>query len=43
MSKREPTEIEMIAIPVLLEAVCVTIAIGCAAMLLIVFATPLPI
>lgn len=42
MRKHDPVEIVKIAIPVLVEAVCVTIMIGCAMAVLIVMATPVP-
>lgn len=40
MRKPDPVEIVQIAIPVLIEAVCVTIFIGCAMAAVIIFATP---
>ena len=41
MSEREPVELVQIAIPVLIEAVCVTIMIGCAIAGVIIYATPI--
>jgi len=40
MRKPEPVEIAEIAIPVLIEAVCVTLMIGCAMAIVIIMATP---
>ena len=42
MRDREPFEIVKIGIPVLIEAIAVTIMIGCAMALVIIFATPVP-
>lgn len=40
---REPVEIAKIALPVLVEVVCVVIAIGCAMAGVIILATPVPV
>lgn len=42
MSEREPTEIEQIAIPVLVEAVAVTLFIAMIFVWMIIKATPVP-
>ncbi|SEE52541.1 hypothetical protein [Bradyrhizobium lablabi] len=42
MRKPDPVEIVAVTIPVLIEAVCVTVFIGCAALAVIILATPVP-
>jgi hypothetical protein len=42
MKRHDPVEIIKIGIPVLIEAVAVTIMIGCAMMLFIIMATSVP-
>jgi len=43
MRKPDPVEIAQIAIPVLLEAVCVAIALAGAMAWIIIMATPVPV
>lgn len=42
MRKVDPVEIVAIGLPVLIEAVAVTLFIGCGAALIIIMATPIP-
>lgn len=43
MRKPDPVEIVAIAIPVLIEAVCVTVMIACSIALVAIFAAPVPV
>jgi hypothetical protein len=40
MRKPDPVEIVMIGVPVLIEAICVTVAIGCAIVLVALLSMP---
>lgn len=43
MRRPDPVEIAVVTVPVLIEVVCVTLFIGCAAALVIILATPVPV
>lgn len=42
MKRPDPVEVVAVAVPVLLEAVCVSVFIMCTAALIVIFSSPLP-